>query len=44
MTAVVQPVIKHERQGQVGPAPGLVARACLGIDSWQQAMWAGVVR
>jgi hypothetical protein len=47
VTAVVQPVIKRERQGQggrSGPHAGLWYGARLEIDSWQRAMWAGVVR
>jgi hypothetical protein len=47
VTAVVQPVIKHERQGtgrQAGPARGIVYGARREIDSWLRAMRAGVVR
>ena len=47
VTAVVQPVIEHERQGQrgrSGPHAGLWYGARLGIDGWQRAVWAGVVR
>jgi hypothetical protein len=47
MTAVVQPVIQHERQGQggrPGPRAGLRYGARREIDRWQRAMRAGVVR
>ena len=41
VTAVVQPVIKHERQeqgGRSGPHAGLCYVARLEIDSWQRVM------
>ena len=47
VTAVVQPVIKHERQGQggrSGPHAGLWYGARREIGSWQRTMRAGVVR
>jgi len=47
VTAVVQPVIKRERQGQGGRS-GLHAGLCTAhverLNSWQRAMWDGVVR
>ena len=46
VTAVVQPVIKHERQGRggrPGPHAGLCTAHVERLNSWQRAMRAGVV-
>ena len=47
VTVVVQLMINYERRGQgggSGPYEGLWYGGCLEIDSWQRAVWAGVVR
>ena len=47
VTAVVQPVIKRERQGQggrSGPYAGLCTAHVERLNSWQRAVWVGVVR
>jgi hypothetical protein len=47
VTTVVQPVVKHERQGQgrqAGPHAGLCTAHVERLNSWQRAMRAGVVR
>ena len=47
VTAVVQPVIKHERKGQGGrpdPHAGLCTAHVWRLNSWRRAMGAGVVR
>ena len=44
---VVQPVIKHERRGRggrPGPHAGLCTAHVERLNSWQRAVWAGVVR
>ena len=47
VTAVVQPVIKHARQGRggrPGPHAGLCTAHVERLNSWQRAVWVGVVR
>ena len=47
VTAVVQPVIKHEREdggGRPGPHAGLCTARVERLNSWRRAVWAGVVR